>query len=76
MTSLDFLNVGDSAHIHAIDAEASLLHRLSALGFRSGKRIKVIRRAKFNGPIHVRIGTTDIILRTTEARRIKTSHAV
>jgi ferrous iron transport protein A len=74
MTSLDFLHPGDSGHIHAVEADAALMHRLSALGIRSGKHIKVIRRARFNGPMHVRIGMTDIILRTREANRIKISH--
>jgi len=29
-----------------------------------------MRRANFNGPLHVRLGTTDVILRDTEAARI------
>jgi ferrous iron transport protein A len=35
-----------------------------------GKQIQVVRRASFNGPIQVRIGTTDIMLRLSDASRI------
>jgi ferrous iron transport protein A len=71
---LDSLNPGESAVIRAIDADEALHQRLNALGFRVGKRIELIRRARFHGPLHVRIGTTDIILRSSEAHRIQISH--
>jgi ferrous iron transport protein A len=71
--SLDSLKPGESATIHAITAEEGLHQRLNALGFRIGKRIELIRRARFHGPLHVRIGTTDVILRSAEAHRIQIS---
>ncbi len=71
--SLDTLRPGESATIRAIQAEEGLHQRLNALGFRIGKRIELIRRARFHGPLHVRIGTTDIILRSSEAHRIQIS---
>lgn len=74
MNFLSNLNTGDQATIHAIDAEQSLHQRLLALGFRVGKRIELIRRASFNGPLHVRIGSTDVILRASEAKLIQISH--
>ena len=70
MASLATLQPGETATIQSIQADESLLHRLAALGFRMGKRIELIRCASFNGPLHVRIGTTDILLRRSEARRI------
>lgn len=70
MQSLSQLKPGQHAVISAIEAEESLFHRLSALGFRVGKPLSIMRRANFNGPIHVRLGTTDIILRITDATRI------
>jgi ferrous iron transport protein A len=70
MQSLSQLKPGQRAVISAIEAEESLFHRLSALGFRVGKPLSIMRRANFNGPIHVRLGTTDIILRITDATRI------
>ncbi|MDO9281074.1 MAG: FeoA family protein [Methylotenera sp.] len=70
MQFLSQLKTGQNAIISAIEAEESLFHRLSALGFRVGKPLRIIRRANFNGPLHVRLGTTDIILRLVDATRI------
>jgi ferrous iron transport protein A len=70
MQFLSQLKTGQNAIISAIEAEESLFHRLSALGFRVGKPLRIIRRANFNGPLHVRLGTTDIILRLADATRI------
>jgi ferrous iron transport protein A len=71
MQLLSQLPNGQSALISAIEADESLFHRLSALGFRVGKRLSIIRRANFNGPLHVRLGTTDVILRQVDADRIR-----
>ena len=71
MQPLSKLVTGQQAVISAIEAEESLFHRLSALGFRVGKPLSIMRRANFNGPLHVRLGTTDVILRTNEASHIQ-----
>lgn len=68
---LPSLNIGKLANIIAINADDALLHRLTALGFRVGKPIQIIRRANFNGPFHIRLGTTDVILRPADAERIQ-----
>lgn len=73
MNTLSNLQPGQSAIIQAIHAEETLFHRLSALGFRLGKKIELVRRASFNGPMHVRIGSTDVIMRVSEARHIQIS---
>lgn len=70
-TKLNTLLPGEHGIIHAINAEQGLHHRLNAMGFRIGKQIQLIRRANFNGPLHVRIGATDIIMRDVEAQRIQ-----
>lgn len=70
------LNAGDFATISGINATnagQSLYQRLIALGFRVGKSIQVMRKASFHGPIHVRIGSTDVILRESEAKLINIS---
>lgn len=69
--TLSTLHPGDIATITTIHAEEALHQRLLALGFRTGKQIELIRKAGFSGPIQVRIGTTDIVLRRTEASKIK-----
>lgn len=42
-----------------------------ALGLRSGREVAVIRRARMGGPLHIRIGTTDLMMRRSEARLIE-----
>lgn len=69
--TLASLLTGETATIVSIHAEEALHQRLLALGFRTGKRIELIRTASFSGPLQVRIGTTDIMLRRTEAMKIK-----
>ena len=71
MLNLTSLKAGESGVINAIHSEQALYYRLSAMGFRIGKRIEVIRTTRFNGPLHVRVGTTDIALRRNEARQIE-----
>lgn len=74
-TTLAALHPGDIATIVAINAEEALHLRLLALGFRSGKNIELIRKASFSGPLQVRIGTTDIMLRRNEAAKISVKKA-
>ncbi|MFM2408136.1 MAG: hypothetical protein RL358_878 [Pseudomonadota bacterium] len=69
--SLNTLQPGEIATITAIHAEEALHQRLLALGFRVGKQIEMIRKAAFSGPLQVRIVTTDIVLRRSEAAKIK-----
>jgi ferrous iron transport protein A len=69
--TLAHLQPGDTATIVSIHAEEALHQRLQALGFRSGKQLELIRKARFSGPLQVRIGTTDILLRRNEAAKVK-----
>lgn len=69
--TLAALLIGETATIVSIHAEEALHQRLLALGFRTGKQIELIRKASFSGPLQVRIGTTDIMLRRSEASKIK-----
>jgi ferrous iron transport protein A len=70
-TTLAALQPGETATIISIHAEEALHLRLLALGFRTGKRIEMIRKASFSGPLQVRVGTTDVMLRRIEAAKIK-----
>ena len=69
--TLATLQTGDLATIVSIQAEEALHQRLLALGFRAGRQIELVRKASFSGPLQVRIGTTDILLRRLEAAKIK-----
>ncbi len=70
MSNLATLKPGQSATITGIRFERSFTFRLAAMGFRIGKRVQLIRGARFAGPLHVRIGSTDIMLRRNEAQHI------
>jgi ferrous iron transport protein A len=65
------LRPGETATIVSVHAEEALHQRLLALGFRSGKQLELIRKASFSGPLQIRIGTTDILLRRDEAAKVK-----
>ncbi len=67
---LDELKPGQSATIARIHADQALAQRLHALGFRAGKRLQVMRQAAFHGPLHVRLGSTDVIIRVQDAKAI------
>lgn len=70
---LNAMKPGESATISGIHSDEGLYHRLAAMGFRVGRRIEVIRRARFHGPLHVRIGSTDLVLREKDAQQIDVS---
>lgn len=70
-TTLAAMRAGDIATIVSIHAEEALHLRLLALGFRSGKQVELIRKASFSGPLQVRIGTTDVMMRRAEAAKIR-----
>lgn len=67
---LALLKPGQIATISEVHAEEGLHQRLLALGFRSGRQVTMIRGAWFQGPLHVRIGTTEMMLRRSEAHAI------
>jgi len=70
---LSDLHPGQAALIAAVHADEALHHRLAALGFRIGNRVQLMRRGRWAGPLHVRLGATDVILRQAEADLISVS---
>lgn len=66
-TPLSHLAPGQRGVIAAVDGPEGLRQRLAALGFRAGRVILLLRRASLRGPLHVRLGTTDVALRPAEA---------
>lgn len=71
---LPALHEGDVAVITAIHADEALHQRLRALGFRIGQTLQLVRRAAFQGPLQVRVGTTDVIIRRRDAGSIQVRH--
>jgi len=69
--TLNQLQIGHTARIHALSTGEVELHaRIQAMGLRPGRLITLIRRARFGGPLQVRVGTTDLILRAEQAQMI------
>jgi len=68
---LSLLHEGESAVIQSIEADEALHHRLQALGFQTGKPVQVVRMGRFSGPLQIRIGMTDVIMRRSDAAKIK-----
>lgn len=60
-----------SGTIQAIHAGQDLRRRLAGLGLRLGIRVQVIRLSPMNGPMQVRVGHTDLILRRSDAAHIE-----
>jgi len=68
--SLDHFQVGELGEIAFIQADTDLKQRLAALGLRPACTFQILRKASFGGPVHVRVGTTEVIMRLNEAKRI------
>ena len=73
--TLDQIEPGGSALILDVDAEPALRTRIEAMGLRVGRQILVVRRARGGGPLQVRVGMTDLIIRPVQARLIRVAAA-
>ena len=71
---LDYLSPGQAGQVVAVHASEELRRRLVALGLKPGNRIEMMRRGLFNGPLQVRIGTTEVIMRRIDADKIRISN--
>ncbi len=61
---------GQSATIASLAADSGLGQRLAALGLRPGQRVELLRRASWGGPLHLRVGMTELMLRRRDAARV------
>lgn len=64
------LSDGQSARILYLNTEIKTKNRLLRLGVIEGARVKVIRRALFNGPIQIKIKDFCLALRKQDADKI------
>jgi ferrous iron transport protein A len=64
---LSLLRPGEKGFIASVEGPEGLRLRLAALGFRAGRPVVLLRRGSMRGPLHVRLGTTDVALRLAEA---------
>jgi ferrous iron transport protein A len=65
--TLNLLKAGEVAKIVSVTADEALKARINGLGLRIGQEVAVIRRACMGGPLQVRVGHTDILMRAEQA---------
>ena len=68
--TLNLLMAGEVAKIASVTADEALKARISGLGLRIGQEVAVIRRARMGGPLQIRVGHTDILMRPEQAELI------
>jgi len=71
ITPLNAYPAGRCGTIVSIEAHGHLADRMHALGLTPGRFIRVMRRSPWRGPIHIRAGQTDLILRREEAALVR-----
>ena len=69
-TLLSELKIGQAGIIEQLEAEQPFRQRLMALGFRIGKEVRPVRQALFGGPLQVRVGSVNVMLRRNDAALI------
>ena len=70
MTNLSRLGTGETAHITGIHAPDDIRQRLQAMGLRTGREAQVIRCTRL-GPMQIRVGSVDLIMRRCDAARVE-----
>lgn len=61
---------GETGTIVEVRGEPELRTRIQSVGLRPGRRVAVVRRSRFGGPLQVRLGTSDLIIRPQQAAQI------
>ena len=64
------LPAGATATVLSLSADQGLRQRLEALGLRQGQVVQVLRRGWWSGPLHVRVGMTELMMRRRDAARV------
>jgi len=70
---LSALKCGEHAVIRGIHAEDAIRQRMVSMGFRSGREASVIRRGRLGGPLHIRIGSVSLVIRSKDAEQVEVS---
>lgn len=70
VVTLDTLSPGHEATIESLDLDAGFRQRLQALGLRCGRPLSVERQAALGGPLVVRVGPVQLMLRRRDAHGI------
>ena len=62
---------GQSGEVEDCHGEGPMFQRLCEMGVVEGARVRVVRRAPFGDPIHIRLNDYDLALRRAEAMLIR-----
>ncbi len=71
--TLNYLDIGRSATIKTIVGEDAVKARMGGFGLCAGRTVTVVRRARLGGPLQVRVGYTDVLMRPQQADLIHLS---
>ena len=69
MTNLSCLGKGECACITGIHGSECVRQRLQSMGLRTGREAEVIRSCR-QGPMQIRVGSIDLIMRRSDAARV------
>jgi len=73
--TLDQIHIGNDFVVRNLSAQGQIRRRLLDMGFTSGARGTLLRKALFGDPIEVRLGCYRLAVRVAEAQRIEVSGA-
>ncbi len=65
------IKLGQSARVSALNISAELAQRLAALGLRIDCEVTVLRRGWLGGPLQLRVGNTELMLRRDASEGIE-----
>lgn len=68
--TLNDLPVGTSASILDLPSDPDTRLRIQSVGLRIGRQVSLIRRSRLGGPLQVRVGTTDLLIRPQQAQQV------
>ncbi len=72
IVNLSNLGRGETAMITGVHGTDGVRHRLQAMGLRCGREAEVIRCSRL-GPMQIRIGSVNLIMRRSDAARVSIS---
>lgn len=75
LQALTDLATGTAATVQTIALDFAARERLAALGVKPGRSVTVVRRMGRGGPLQLRAGQTDVVLRAEDAARIEVAAA-
>jgi Fe2+ transport system protein FeoA len=69
--TLDSLTLGAWARVTQINSEPAWRERLAGLGLLPGSQVQLVQRLGRRGPLKLRVGRTEFVMRPAEAAQIR-----